>query len=491
MSIEIKSQYTFEKVKFDQDNANHLVISLKAPKSDWQSNRPPLCIVPVLDISGSMSGSKLEYAKQSLMKLVDHLTPQDLFSLVSFSTEARVDIAPVYVDQETKAKIKAKIGEFHIEGGTNLSDGLVRAFDLLNKQDLPESTLIRVILFTDGQPTHGVTSQEGLVTLVEQRKTGNITLSTFGYGVDACQELLSALSVKGNGNYAFIKNPDDALAAFGRELGGLLSTYAQGIVVELTPCNGHVVKEVLSDVDSTETAGVVQVKAASLLSEETLNLVFSVNLAAQKQHGPRQVNTIGVKVTYNTLCSNGTVNTVTLESKAKVQFVKPGEEQTAPTKEVDSIVAQAQLVRVQIEAEKAAKSGRYHDVKAMFQGLKLEDRGLSNMKEISDHVEGMYASKGGYMTTEGSRRGILRAMAQGTSASLDEQSRGVLVANGVNLSNSAQDSFAESFSEVKQDAVKVATPVAIVVDLPIVSVVSSSTPPSINPVVKSTKSRRW
>jgi hypothetical protein len=62
--MKLNPQFTFEKVRFDQENNLHLVLSLEAPRSDWQAKRPPLFLLPVVDVSGSMRGQKLEYAKR-------------------------------------------------------------------------------------------------------------------------------------------------------------------------------------------------------------------------------------------------------------------------------------------------------------------------------------------------------------------------------------------------------------------------------------------
>jgi len=445
--MQIKPQFTFEQVRFDQENPVHLVLSVEAPKSDWQQNRPPLCLIPVLDISGSMSGPKLDYAKKSLLKLVEHLSADDFFGLVSFSSNARVDFEPGKMTPERKEQARAIIGKYHTEGSTNFSGGMLLGLQLANKLDLPEATLVRVIMFTDGQPTHGVTDQKGLCDLLG-KQSGRASVSAFGYGEDACQELLLELSSAGKGNYAFVKDPDAALAAFGKELGGLLSTYAQDVVIELAPHHGHQIVEVLSDADvEEETTGEVRIKVPHLLSEETLSLVLSVKLAAQKQPGPRQVNAFDAKLTYQVLTAEGKLEARTDEAKAKVQFVKPGEEQVKPTPAVDEIVARAQLVKAQIEAEAAAKRGDYKTAGAVFKGLNLADRGHVGVAAVADHVQHLYASPASFNASAGNRIGMRRAMTRGVGASaLAAEDEAVLGFAGYTVSNQVQAETAQRFS---------------------------------------------
>jgi Ca-activated chloride channel family protein len=446
--MEIKPQFTYESVRHDKDNDLHLVVSLTAPKSDWQANRPPLCIIPVLDISGSMGGDKLAYAKQSILKLIENLTSDDYLGIVSFSTSARVDAKPVKMTPENKDAFKALVNRFKVEGGTNFSSGMLLGFETANAMDLPEATLTRVIMFTDGQPTHGVTDDKGLQTLIE-KQAGRASMSAFGYGDDAKQELLQNLSTKGNGNYAYVRDPDGALAAFGKELGGLLSTYAQDLVIDVTPHNGHQIIEVLSDADvEEETTGEIQVKVPHVLSEETFNLVIAMKLAGTKQPGPRQVNAVDVKLRYQMLDADGKMVEKTAEAKAKVQFVKSGEEQKTPTKEVDEIVARAQLVKAQVSAESFARGGNFVAAAAAIAdvNLGLNDRGHVGVAAVASHLNGMYLSQDSYRHTEGNRAGLRRAMSRGHGTSrLAVEDEVVLRSANYSVSNSAQEQMTSAF----------------------------------------------
>jgi Ca-activated chloride channel family protein len=446
--MKINPRFTFDKIRHDQDNNIHLVLDLVAPKSDWQAKRPPLCIIPVIDRSGSMFGDKLHYAKQSLLKLVEHLSADDYFGLVSFESYVHVDAKPEKMTPERKEQMRALIHNYRTAGSTNLSSGLVEALKLVNDMDLHESTLTRVILFTDGQPTHGVTTAEGLKDLVS-KQMGRASVSAFGYGVDACQELLRDMSNIGKGNFAFVKDPDSALSAFGKELGGLLSTYAQNIQVSVKPRNGHLISEILTDADvEEESDGEVTLKLPQILSEETFNIVVSAKMSKQKAAGPRQVNAFDVSVTYQILDSEGNLVTKTEDTKAKIQFVKDGEEQTKPTREVDEIVARAQLVRTQIAAEEAAKKGDYKTAGAMFTAFEnsVSRRGLVAVANVSSHLHGMYGSATNYGSSSGSRTSLRGAMTRSVGSSgIAAEDELVLSSAGYVSATSAQVTLQDAF----------------------------------------------
>ena len=83
--MKIDSRLTFTKVPFDQETEAHLVVDITAPAVSIEDQRPPLCIVPLIDVSPSMEwGNKIGYAKRSLLKLIDHLSANDYCGLVSF-----------------------------------------------------------------------------------------------------------------------------------------------------------------------------------------------------------------------------------------------------------------------------------------------------------------------------------------------------------------------------------------------------------------------
>lgn len=448
--MRINPRFTFDTVNHDRDNDLHLVVDLVAPKSEWQAKRPALCIIPVVDRSGSMDGSKLHYAKQSLLKLVEHLTEEDYFGLVSFENKAHPDAKPQLMTAARKDEMRTLIGRYQTAGSTALSAGLTMALKMANDMDLPESTLVRVIVFTDGQPNIGVTDAKSLCDLTT-KQMGRATVSTFGYGTDACQELLQEMSTVGKGNFAFVRDPDSALTAFGKELGGLLSTYGQNLTVTLTPRSGHQLKEVLTDADvEEEIDGQVSVKIPQILSEETVSVVLSTTLKKQKSSGPRQVNVFDVKVSYQVLDSEGNLVTKVEETKAKIQFVKPGEEQTRPTREVDEIVARAQLLKTQIAAEEAAKQGNFSVAASVLRSFQVDanDRGHANVASIGTHLMAMYSDNSTYGSTAGKRSSLRKVMTRGMSSSaMDADDQLVLASAGYVTTNSVQAHFEEAFAD--------------------------------------------
>jgi Ca-activated chloride channel family protein len=494
----LKPQFTFEKVRFDQPTDLHLVVSVTAPKSDWQTHRPPLCIIPAVDRSGSMRGEKMAYTKRSLIKLIDHLTAEDTLGLVSFATDATIDFPAEKMTPDAKARAKKVVDGYRDTGNTFLSGGLMRAVEMVGTLDLGDTTITRIILFTDGQPNLGVTQPEGLANLVSTSR-GRASISAFGYGQDANQELLNAMATKGEGNYAFIQDPDSALGAFGKELGGLLSTYAQDLIIELTPHEGNQVLEIVSDFDVEEIiTGEARVKIPHILSEETIDIVIKAKLAAQKHPGPRQVNAISAKLSCQVLGSDGKMKLESVEGNAKIQFVKAGEEQTQPTKAVDELVARAQLLQTQNRAEAAAQRGDYAAAGLCFDSMSVDfaARGHGGVAAATTRLRSKYTDQQVYSKSAGSRMGLNRGLNRAAAASaMADNDLKMLCDLGIESSTSAQVDLMRSFQEPSVGDVEVQPPVNInpgIVNPPgQLGVVSPSQEPMMRSPLSKRRTTQW
>jgi len=449
--MQINAQVSFSKFRHDQDNDTHLVVSLTAPGKEDEVIRPTICIVPCIDVSGSMGGPKLEYAKDSAIKLIEHLKPGDYCGLIAFDTNVRIVVKPQKITAEAKNRIKAEIGKLLSGSSTNFSGGLLTALEEIDKLDLPEAVLQRVVMFTDGQANAGIaTKAPDIIKLLTN--ANRTTVSAFGYGTDVDQSFLSEFARTGKGNYAYIQDPDGALSAFGKELGGLLSTYATNLVIRLDPLAGHEIVKVITDVEAETEAigGNVTIHLPDILGEEQRNFVFAVKLKEQKQAFPRPVNIFDLKVEYDVIDTTGKKERKTAETKAKGHFVKPGEEDSAPNEALDNIIALAQIVRAQIEAEEQAKKGQFAAAQQIMQktSANVRRRGRIGVADAGEAIAArlgdadVYASGAGYLRSMqvGGTRGLGGA-AYAADAAVDLQNIGVL------LSNSTQASTSSSFTQ--------------------------------------------
>jgi Ca-activated chloride channel family protein len=171
----------------------------------------PRDIVLVIDVSGSMSGRKIEQARAAGRQLLQTLTPSDRFRLIDFSSDVRTfrdgwsSATPANV-QDAAAYLDA----LRANGGTNIQGALDEAF----ASDSPEGRLPLVLFLTDGAPTVGETRPDAIVQhagdLRRQRR-----LFTFGIGADVNASLLEQLALQGRGTATFVRPEESVERAVG------------------------------------------------------------------------------------------------------------------------------------------------------------------------------------------------------------------------------------------------------------------------------------
>ena len=83
----------------------------------------------ILDVSGSMSGEKLEQAKKALLYCVNNLNAGDHFNIIRFSTEAYSLFKSLEkADKHNINQAKSFINDLQAIGGTNIEEAFNLAF---------------------------------------------------------------------------------------------------------------------------------------------------------------------------------------------------------------------------------------------------------------------------------------------------------------------------------------------------------------------------
>jgi len=161
-------------------------------------------VVVVLDTSGSMEGEKLTQAKAALTHVLEHLNPEDRFSIVEFSTGARR-----FSDRlEPAAKASEAVdwvGRLEATGGTDINLALLEALALTQ----PERPTLLLFL-TDGLPTEGEVDAAKIMGNVGGAAPENVRLFAFGVGDDVDTLLLDGLAQAHGGRTTYVR-PGEAL----------------------------------------------------------------------------------------------------------------------------------------------------------------------------------------------------------------------------------------------------------------------------------------
>ncbi|KAA8544076.1 hypothetical protein F0562_021747 [Nyssa sinensis] len=236
-----------------------ILIHLKAPCTSRrqncginQANFPPVSqnsrasvdLVTVLDVSGSMAGTKLALLKRAMGFVIQHLGPSDRLSVIAFSSTARRLFPLRRMTDTGRQEALQAVNSLISNGGTNIAEGLRKGAKVMvdRKWKNPVSS---IILLSDGQDTYTVSSLGGAhprtgyqsllpFSIHHNGGTGpHIPVHAFGFGVDHDAAAMHSISETSGGTFSFIEAENVIQDAFAQCIGGLLSVVVQELQVRI------------------------------------------------------------------------------------------------------------------------------------------------------------------------------------------------------------------------------------------------------------------
>ena len=201
-------------------------------KSIDKSTLPPSNLVFLLDVSGSMEdANKLPLLKSAFGLLVNELRPQDHVAIVVYAGAAGLVLESTPGNK--KELIMAAIDNLEAGGSTAGGAGLKLAYDEAERNFVKGGNN-RIILATDGDFNVGESSNGGMERLVEEKRELGVFITVLGFGMGNIKDdKMETIADKGNGNYAYIDNLQEARRVLVREFGGTLFTIAKDVKFQI------------------------------------------------------------------------------------------------------------------------------------------------------------------------------------------------------------------------------------------------------------------
>ena len=199
------------------------------------ADRTPVNVAIVLDRSGSMSGQKLEHAKQAAIQAVDRLSNEDIVSVITYNHTVNVLIPATKISD--KNKINQQIRSIQSGGNTALFAGISKGAAEVRKF-LDKDRVNRVILLSDGKANSGPSSPKALGDLGASLIKEGISVTTLGLGEGYNEDLMNQLARRSDGNHTFIESPTQLVKIFNAEFGDILSVVAQEVAIEVECADG-------------------------------------------------------------------------------------------------------------------------------------------------------------------------------------------------------------------------------------------------------------
>lgn len=197
--------------KRDERATHYLEIALKTRPDDAATaepaEAPPANYVFVIDTSGSMDGAKINGVKEGMRALFAAMRPQDTLGIVDFDFQARVVLSATTVGELSTAAFNESINRLVAEGGTDVNLGLTTGIQEAARF-AGDTTVSHVFLFSDGNPTDGVTEWLEIRRNVVAATHGTqMRVSTFAFGEDANARELDALAGVTGGTHSLVTDP--------------------------------------------------------------------------------------------------------------------------------------------------------------------------------------------------------------------------------------------------------------------------------------------
>jgi len=401
----------FGKISNSKESQIHLMAKFVAGKND-EDSRNPIALSAVLDVSGSMAGTKIETLKTTMQKLVKNLSSNDYLGIVVFQSQIREVLPPIKMDAENKKKAAEAIAAITPSGGTNMSGGILRGFEQFSKMDLPilrikpknrvealevgEPTQVeyvkRMIVLTDGEANEGLLANDinGFMKLVEQAPE-KVTISTFGYGAGHDEKLLSSISDKGKGGFYYIENEEQMSPTFARELGGLMCCIGQNLQIDLETNADVKIIEVVSDNFEHKLSSdgkTLHMEIPDIYAEESMRTLVKLSVPKpSKAISARDFKIVTVK---GKATNMKTMKVNEFDEKVKIKFVDDPEVDKKSDKEVAECIVLLVTAKSSREALKMAEHGNFVGARGMM--VNAQQAFLCNVASLDSDAQVRYGA---------------------------------------------------------------------------------------------------
>jgi Ca-activated chloride channel family protein len=205
-------------------------VTLDAPALPRETERSPVNLALVLDRSGSMSGSKIDKAREAAIEALRRLGPRDLFSVVIYDHEVET-LVPAQRATRTEW-IESRIRSIQARGNTALFGAVSQGAAEIRKH-LGGNYVHRVILVSDGLANVGPSSPADLGRLGAALLKEGVSVTTIGVGTDFNEDLMTRLAERSDGYHYFVESSRDLPRIFAQELGDVLSVVARRVIVDV------------------------------------------------------------------------------------------------------------------------------------------------------------------------------------------------------------------------------------------------------------------
>jgi len=182
---------------------------LRRVRELWEEAKMPASVVVLLDVSGSMQGSPLQYARKGAAIFIEKMNKWDELEVITFNHQL-AKLAAMDKIGTSGEKARQKIQNLFADGGTCLFDATQHALDTIRKRrKIAPKRRYGIVLLSDGDDTN---SKIGKYDFLDSLSKGDnpdvIRIYTIAYGEEANKDLLIEIAKSTNARM-FTSSPED------------------------------------------------------------------------------------------------------------------------------------------------------------------------------------------------------------------------------------------------------------------------------------------
>lgn len=340
----------------NREGINHLKIDIIPPETVEINNKKPTLLIFVIDKSGSMGSSifnsrinysngyigglfnersrtKIEHAIESTIKIIDLLTPNDLFGVVSFDDYADISQNLIHITPENKTIVENNVRAIRPGNSTNISCALQKAMDMITSEH-KEKYNCKIILLSDGQANIGLTNADDFSTLSLNYLKQGVIVSSLGIGCDYDSVIMNAIATSGGGLFYHVEDIDKLYELFKKELNNSATITAKNVKLLFEIPDLIEISDNLNDFKQVINDRNIEVFIGDMYTSRSIYFEMKNNFVDNNID-------LNVQVQYNTLENNS--NTISMSKELKV--VKSIEEISKEENNQDIIDAVISLLK--------------------------------------------------------------------------------------------------------------------------------------------------
>jgi len=296
-TVKVKAGLATPIMQANSEGTAFLRVALTGFELDANIKRPPLNVALVLDQSSSMSGEKIQRAKEAAIMAVSKLSANDVVSIVTYDSTVTVLVPATRA--ANKSQLYDAIESIRANGSTALFAGTSKGANEVSRY-LSRERVNRVVLLSDGMANVGPDSPKELGELGKALAKKGMSVSTIGLGLGYNEDLMTQLANYSDGNHDFVENSADLARVFDREFGDAMSVVAQDVAIEII-CEDGVTPIRIIGRDGTIIGNRVTTRVNQLYSAQENYVILEVNVPASREGSRRDVAKVNVK--YNNMAT--------------------------------------------------------------------------------------------------------------------------------------------------------------------------------------------